>query len=78
MSNRLGLFAGHYYYPSGGAEDFRAFADNEELLKQLYADNADKWSRDEGSYPDPWGQIVDMGTMEILLVNYNRGGWDKP
>jgi hypothetical protein len=75
MSDWLGLFAGHHYYPRGGADDFRCFGSSEEELKRIYAENAAAWSRDDGGYPDPWGQIVDLRTMKVLSqtdgVNWN-------
>jgi len=71
------LFSGHCYYPEGGAEDFRAWGSIEEL-KELYAANADKWSKDAaGTYADPWGQIVDMETMTIMLTIRGHGDWTQ-
>lgn len=69
------LFAGHNYYPRGGAEDFRAFGDSIEELQELYTKSADAWSRLEGSYPNPWGQIVETSTMEIVLWDRGKKGW---
>lgn len=62
---RFALFAGHRYYPRGGAFDFRAFGTVEEL-KELYEAKADEWSDEAGSYPEPWGQIVDVTTMTVM------------
>lgn len=67
------LFAGHNYYPCGGAEDFRAFGSLDEL-KALFAEKADEWSLGAGGYPDAWGHIADARTMKVVLV-YGRNGW---
>ena len=64
---RCALFAGHCYYPEGGASDFRAFGTIAEL-KELYEKNADSWSSlIGGAYPDPWGQIANAQTMELII-----------
>ena len=76
VSAGYALFAGHCYYPEGGSEDFRGFGTVEEL-KKLYAENADKWSRDTGSYEDPWGQIAERGTMKTMLCTRGHGKWQK-
>lgn len=68
---KLGLFAGHHYYPEGGANDFRAFGETVDELKEMYKRNGAKWSKAVGTYSDPWGQIVDMETMKILWNSYD-------
>jgi hypothetical protein len=64
-TTKFALFAGHPYYPEGGASDFRAFGTVDEL-KELYAAKADEWSRERGGYEEPWGQIVNVTTMTVL------------
>ena len=73
---KYALFAGHRYYPGGGACDFRAFGTIDEL-KELYKSKADKWSMDSGSYPDPWGQIVDVETMTVLHETDEDHVWSE-
>jgi hypothetical protein len=65
FSRKYALFAGHPYYPDGGACDFRAFG-TVEGLKNLYAAKADEWSLESSGYAEPWGQIVDVATMNVL------------
>lgn len=79
MSAQYCLFAGHGYYPEGGARDFRAFGTIDEL-KALYAKNGNAWSSAVGSYPDPWGVIAEHESMKIVLVTnpYKKKEWIAP
>lgn len=71
MSNRnqYGLFAGHHYYPQGGVYDWRGFGDTIDELMSRFSKNGAAWATDAGgSYVDAWGHIVDMDTMQIVLL----------
>ena len=59
------LFAGGFYYPEGGAGDFRGFGTVDEL-KALYAANNKKWSKDAGN--SPWGHVCEHATMRIVWI----------
>ena len=59
------LFAGHCYYPEGGADDFRGFYDTIEAAQKAFIDK--KQEICGGSYIDNWGHIVGKDTMEVLL-----------
>lgn len=68
------LFAGHCFYPSGGASDLRAIGTISEL-KQMYAKSANKWSKEIGGYPDPWGHIASLPSLKIVLEAGSVGEW---
>jgi hypothetical protein len=69
------LFAGHPYYPEGGAEDFRGFG-SVESLKALYAEHSEKWAKKAGGYDSRWGQIVEHATMKIAWSIYDDEEWE--
>jgi hypothetical protein len=68
------LFAGHCYYPSGGASDFKSFGTIDHL-KELYAKYSQKWATADGDYDDPWGQIAKRETLTILMTIRGHGEW---
>jgi hypothetical protein len=63
------LFAGGFYYPEGGASDFRGVGTVDEL-KASYAANNEKWAYDNGS--SPWGHICEHATMKIVMEAEHR------
>jgi hypothetical protein len=71
------LFAGHCYYPSGGASDFRAFGTIDQL-KELYAKYSKAWAVNKGDYDDPWGEIAKKETMTIVLTIHGHSEWAAP
>ena len=60
------LFAGHCYYPFGGADDFRGFYDTIEAAQKAFIDKKQEICGDKNF--DNWGQIVDKDTMDVLLI----------
>jgi len=57
------LFAGHYYYPIGGFDDFHGSFDTLKAAGEWFELNLDKIST---SYMNHWGHIVDRDTFEIV------------
>ncbi len=57
------LFAGHVYYPQGGASDFQLAANEIEPLKEYFANNLKVISR---SYIQHWAEIVEAETMKVI------------
>jgi hypothetical protein len=76
-NNEFLLFAGHCYYPHGGAEDFRLRGTVEEC-KAFFENRSDEIAG--RGYVDNWGQIVDPVTLKIGLYGLNDKGritWSK-
>lgn len=66
------LFAGEFYYPGGGWEDFHGMFDTpEEAEAQIHAMVGTY-------YHQQWAQIVDLltGTREEYRNRYNTG-WER-
>ena len=59
------LFAGHNYYPDGGARDLFCQANSVEELKDVFLNEWDTIRG--GSYIDNWGHIVEKESMKIIL-----------
>lgn len=71
------LFAGGFYYPEGGAIDFRGFGTVDDL-KALYVENNEKWAENNGRRS--WGHICEHSTMKIIwAANHRRDGlnWEE-
>jgi hypothetical protein len=62
------LFAGEYYYPGGGAEDFVGIYESIEEAKAVY---------DASANADRWGQIADHATMRVLEETDDDQKWRK-
>ncbi len=58
---RYWLFAGNYYYPSGGMGDFQESFEDSDLLHKYFNENR------EDKFWD-WGQILDTKTNEWTSV----------
>ncbi len=54
------LFAGHWYYPTGGSGDFIGRFESIDDAKTYFRDNKDTIS---DSYIDLWAEILDSETM---------------
>jgi len=66
------LFAGHRYYPQGGAEDFEGSFDSIFYALEYLEAYKPKYS----NYVDYWAQMVDVETMEVIETYVNDGsGW---
>jgi len=73
----LGLFAGSRYYPLGGAKDFHGFRESIQETKELFEDVRAK-NLDSEWDQTFWAQIVDLSTMEPILVCDDCESWHEP
>ncbi len=69
------LFAGHRYYPEGGASDFRGFG-SIESLKELFDKNIDIWTSKTSYTGTHWGEIAEKETLEIVLSKIDDEEWE--
>lgn len=74
------VFAGHHYYPSGGAEDVHAVTDTLEEARQILAKAVEVPGYYDPSAPDydhndacTWGHILDCTLAQILYIDFDTG-----
>lgn len=68
------LFAGHRYYPAGGADDFR-FRGAIDECKAWFATHPKEIA--DTAYIDNWGQIVDPHTMKVIWIGQQSQKQDR-
>ena len=70
------LFAGHCHYPRGGVADFRKDSDSIDELKAHFSDIAKDIAKEQCSYIDNWGHIVESSTMKVISRGHADGDND--
>jgi hypothetical protein len=69
------LFAGEWYYPSGGIGDFIMVGTEQECLVK-YQEMAMMYLQGIYKYRCDWGQIVDHATMkQEIALSFDRDGF---
>lgn len=63
-----GLFAGDVYYPGGGMNDYKGSFHSIEEAEAFFRKGGTYGIRNEYMQIWEWAQVVDLKTMEVILV----------